>query len=429
MPPKTKKRGIGKRELKALGVPLPAPSPDPVDVDVNVEIPPPASAAAEPNRSESMVMVTPEEQQQQQQQQPWDSPEAQEPSGYSLSPIAAADESMNQTDSDYVAQVSPRFNMMDSSDSSMGSSPTPLIRKMLGMKKKSPRRSPSKSPKRRNSPVPRRKSSPRRNTPRAQTFRRRKLSIDKPEYLKASPSVVQIRDRLMSLAQVASRTRRNSVKINEYAEKIRMTLDELNPYFSFIQRYIAGRGEIQRELDVAVEDRNKLMGERERLVGDLADKAQVNANNKIQEVAEGQIGILNDKINGLNKRIEELTAQLEAATKANQMYENILRDIPADIDKMRSLIDAEDATLSENITALDQVLSNFSNQLKQRLQDTLPPDQHGEFNAARGGGGGGGRYKQSKKHRKMTRKSIKKSIKKSIRKSRKQRKMTRKSKK
>jgi predicted nucleic acid-binding Zn-ribbon protein len=129
----------------------------------------------------------------------------------------------------------------------------------------------------------------------------------------------------------------------------------------------------------------------------------------------------------LNKRIEELTAQLEAATKANQMYENILRDIPADIDKMRSLIDAEDATLSENITALDQVLSNFSNQLKQRLQDTLPPDQHGEFNAARGGGGG--RYKQSKKDRKMTRKSIKKSIKKSIRKSRKQRKMTRKSKK
>lgn len=424
MPPKTKKRGIGKRELKALGVPLPAPSPDPVNVDVNVEVPPPASAAAEPNRSESMVMVTPEEQQ----QEPLNFSEPQEPSGYSLSPIAAADESMNQTDSDYVAQVSPRL-MMDSSDSSMGSSPTPLIRKMLGMKKKSPRRSPSKSPKRRNSPVPRRKSSPRRNTPRAQTFRRRKLSIDKPEYLKASPSVVQIRDRLMSLAQVASRTRRNSVKINEYAEKIRMTLDELNPYFSFIQRYIAGRGEIQRELDVAVEDRNKLMGERERLVGDLADKAQVNANNKIQEVAEGQIGILNDKINGLNKRIEELTAQLEAATKANQMYENILRDIPADIDKMRSLIDAEDATLSENITALDQVLSNFSNQLKQRLQDTLPPDQHGEFNAARGGGGGGGRYKQSKKHRKMTRKSIKKSIKKSIRKSRKQRKMTRKSKK
>jgi predicted nucleic acid-binding Zn-ribbon protein len=355
-----------------------------------------------------MVLVTPEEQQQQQQ----------EP--YSLSPIAAADESMNQTDSDYEPQGSPRFNMMDSSDSSMGSSPTPIMRKMLGMKKKSPR----KSPKRRNSP-PRRKSSPRRNSPRAQTFRRKsKLSIDNPEYLKASPSVAQIRDKLMSLAQVASKTRENSGKINKFTEKIRRMLDELNPYFLFIQQYIAGRGEIQRELNAVVEDRTKLMGERERLVGDLADKSQMNANSKIQEVAEGQIGILNDQISELNKRIEELGAQLESATRANQMYENILRDIPADIDKMRGFIDAEDATLSENITALDQVLSNFSNQLKERLQNTLPQDQHAAFNAARGGGGGGG-YRQSRKQRKMTRKSRKQ--RRMTRKSRKQRKMTRKS--
>jgi hypothetical protein len=131
----------------------------------------------------------------------------------------------------------------------MGSSPTPLIRKILGLKKKSPK----KSPKIRNSPPPRRKSSPRRNSPRAQTFRRRKLAIDKPEYLKASLSVVQIRNKLMGLAQVASRTRKNSVKINEYTEQIRKMLDELNPYFLFIQQYIAGRGEIQRELDAVVE--------------------------------------------------------------------------------------------------------------------------------------------------------------------------------
>jgi hypothetical protein len=394
MPPK-RKNNIGKRERRALGIPSPV-------VPVAA-----AAAAAEPlNRSESMVMVTPEEQQQQQQQQQQQSfnfPEPQEPSGYSLSPIAAADESMNQTDSDSVAQVEPNFIMTDSSDSSMGSSPTPLMRKMLGMKKKSPRRS---SP-RRNSP-PRRKSSPRRNSPRAQTFRRRKLSIDKPEYLKASPSVVQIRNKLMGLAQVASRTRRNSVKINEYTEKIRMTLDELNPYFLFIQQYIAGRGEIQRELDAVVEDRTKLMGERERLVGDLADKSQMNANSKIQEVAEGQIGILNDQIGELNKRIEELGAQLESATRANQMYENILRDIPADIDKMRGFIDAEDATLSENITALDQVLSNFSNQLKERLQNTLPQDQHAAFNASRGGGcrkcRQSRKYRKSRSYRRMTRK-------------------------
>ena len=420
MPPK--KRGIGKRERRALGIPSPAAAPEPVDVDVNVEVPPPPAAAANPNLSESMVMVTPEEQQQQQ-QEPLNFNEPQEPSGYSLSPIAAADESMNQTDPDYVPPVEP---MMDSSYSSMdSSSPTPLIRKMLGVKKKSPR----KSPRRRNSP-PRRKSSPRRNSPRAQTFRRKnKLSIDNPEYLKASPSVAQIRDRLMSLAQVASRTRENSGKINEFTEKIRRMLDELNPYFLFIQQYIAGRGEIQRELDAVVEDRTKLMGERERLVGDLADKAQMNANSKIQEVAEGQIGILNDQIGELNKRIEQLTAQLEAATKVNQMYENILRDIPADIDKMRGFIDAEDATLSENITALDQVLSNFSNQLKQRLQDTLPQDQHAAFNAARGGGGGGG-YRQSRKQRKMTRKSRKqRRMTRKARKSRKQRKMTRKARK
>ena len=228
----------------------------------------------------------------------------------------------------------------------------------------------------------------------------------------------------MGLAQVASRTRVNSVKINEYTEQIRKMLDELNPYFLFIQQYIAGRGEIQRELDAVVEDRSKLMGERERLVGDLADKSQMNANSKIQEVAEGQIGILNDQIGELNKRIKELTAQLESSTRANQMYENILRDIPADIDKMRGFIDAEDATLSENITALGQVLSNFSNQLKQRLQDTLPQDQHAAFNAARGGSRQSRQSRrqsrQSRKQRKMTRKS---------RKSRKHRKMTRKSRK
>jgi hypothetical protein len=418
MPPKTKrikrKNAIGIRELEALGVPLPASSPDPVDVDINVEVPPPA--AADPNISDSMVLVTPEEQQQQ--QQPWNSPMGMVEEPSQLSPIAIADESMNQTDPNYEIQGSPRFNMMDSSDSSMGSSPTPLMRKMLGMKKKSPR----KSPRRRSSP-PRRKSSPRRNSPRAQTFRRKsKLSIDKPEYLKASPSVAQIRDKLMSLAQVASKTRENSGKINEFTEKIRRMLDELNPYFLFIQQYIAGRGEIQRELDAAIVNRSKMMEERERLVGDLADKSQINANSKIQEVAEGQIGILNDQIGELNKRIEELTAQLEAATRVNQMYENILRDIPADIDKMRGFIDAEDATLSENITALDQVLSNFSNQLKQRLQDTLPQDQHAAFNASRGGGLRQSR--KSRKQRKMTRKSRRKS-----RKSRKQRKMTRKSRK
>ena len=414
MPPK-RKNTIGKRERRALGIPSPvAAVADPLDIDVNVEVPPPPAAASapDPNLSESMVMVTPEEQQ----QQSFNFPEPQEPSGYSLSPIAAADESMNQTDPDYVAPVELNLN---SSDSSMGESPTPLIRKMLGLKKKSPK----KSPRRLNSP-PRRKSSPKRNSPRAQTFRRRKLSIDKPEYLKASPSVVQIRNKLMGLAQVASRTRRNSVKINEYSEKIRRTLDELNPYFLFIQQYIAGRGEIQRELDAAVVNRSKMMEERERLVGDLADKSQMNANSKIQEVAEGQIGILNDQIGELNKRIKELTAQLESSTRANQMYENILRDIPADIDKMRGFIDAEDATLSENITALGQVLSNFSNQLKQRLQDTLPQDQHAAFNAARGGSRQSRQSRrqsrQSRKQRKMTRKS---------RKSRKHRKMTRKSRK
>ena len=441
MPPKTKRKNgsIGKRERRALGIPSPemqlpmqedfvaAPPAAAAEV-VEVEEPIPSAPIdvdivdPELSQSKSMVMVTPEEQQGQ--QQPWNSPEAQEPS--QLSPIAAADESMNQTDLNYEPQGSPMFNMMDSSDSSVGSSPTPLMRKMLGMKKKTPK----KSPKIRNSSPPRRKSSPRRNSPRAQTFRRKsKLSIDKPEYLKASPSVALIRDKLMSLAQVASRTRVNSVKINEYTEKIRKMLDELNPYFLFIQQYIAGRGEIQRELDAAVVDRGKMMEERERLVGDLADKVQMNENIKMKEVAEGQIGILNDQIGQLNKRIEELTAQLESLTRTNQMYENILKDIPADIDKMRGFIDAEDATLSENITALGQVLSNFSNQLKQRLQDTLPQEQHAAFNAQRGGSSG--KYTKSRKQRKMTRKSKKsmtrKSRKSMTRKSRKS--MTRKSKK
>jgi len=397
IPGKMARNKIGRNERRALGIrspPVVAPA-DSLDVDIGVSAAPAAAAAPEPNLSESMVMVTPEEQQQQRQEL-LNFSEPQEPSGYSLSPIAAADESMNQTDLNYEPQGDPNFIMTDSSESSMGSSPTPLIRKMLGMKKKTPK----KSPRKRNSP-PGRKSSPRRNSPRAQTFRRKnKLLIDKPEYLRLSPSVAEIKDKLMSLAQVASRTRESSGKINEYSEKIRRMLNELNPFFLFIQQYIAGRGEIQRELNVAVEDRSKLIGERDRLVGDLADKSQENSNNKIQEVAEGQIGILNDQIFELSKRIDELTAQLEAATRTNQMYENILRDIPADIDKMRGFIDTEDATLAENIVALDQVLSNFSNQLKQRLRDTLPQDQHAEFDAARGGGRGGG-YRKSRKYKKM----------------------------
>ena len=142
MPPKTKrKNAIGRRERRALGIPspvdvadpvelLPAPAPA-VDIGVNAAA---AAPADEPNLSESMVMVTPEEQQQQ--RQPWNSPMGMAEESSRLSPIAAADESMNQTDLDYEAQGSPRLNMMDSSDSSMGSSPTPIFRKILGMKKK-----------------------------------------------------------------------------------------------------------------------------------------------------------------------------------------------------------------------------------------------------------------------------------------------------
>ena len=105
---------ISRRERRALGIPSPVAAVDPVNMDVPVD-----AAAAEPNLSESMVLVTPEEQQQQQ-QQPWNSPEAQEPSGYSFSPIAAAaDDSINQSQ-----MPTPE------------GSPGPLIRKMLGMKKK-----------------------------------------------------------------------------------------------------------------------------------------------------------------------------------------------------------------------------------------------------------------------------------------------------
>jgi hypothetical protein len=416
MPPKTKRKNgsIGKRERRALGIPSPvgqefveagsAPAPVDIDpnVDVNVDIPVPSASAPidvdivdpELSQSKSMVMVTPDEEQQREVSQ--------------LSPIAAAEESINNI----TPEGSPRIFNMD--DSSIRSSPnrtkgmTPFLKKLFKKKSpsspRSPRRSLRLSPKKRNLP-PRRKSSPRRNSPRAQTFRRKsKLSIDNPEYLKASPSVSLIRDKLMSLAQVASRTRVNSVKINEYTEKIRKILDDLNPYFLFIQQYIAGRGEIQRELDAAVVNRGKMMEERERLVGDLADKVQMNENIKMKEVAEGQIGILNDQIGQLNKRIEELTAQLESLTMTNQMYENILRDIPADIDKMRGFIDAEDATLSENITALGQVLSNFSNQLKQRLQDTLPQEQHAAFNAQRGGRKYRQQSRKMKKNKRQTRK-------------------------
>ena len=118
MPPKTKrKNAIGRRERRALGIPspvdvadpvelLPAPAPA-VDIGVNAAA---AAPADEPNLSESMVMVTPEEQQQQ--RQPWNSPMGMAEESSRLSPIAAAEESVNNI----TPEGSPRiFNMNDSS--------------------------------------------------------------------------------------------------------------------------------------------------------------------------------------------------------------------------------------------------------------------------------------------------------------------------
>ena len=127
MPPKTKRKNgsIGRRERRALGIPSPVgqenvedvPAPlDPVGIDVDVDIPPPAAAIdvdivdPELSQSKSMVMVTPEEQQQEQQQQQQQQQEQQQEVSQ-LSPILAAEESVNNT-----PEGSPRiFNMNDSS--------------------------------------------------------------------------------------------------------------------------------------------------------------------------------------------------------------------------------------------------------------------------------------------------------------------------
>ena len=161
MPPKTKRKNgsIGKRERRALGIPSPVgqevveagPAPPaPLDIDI---IDPPAAAelveVEEPipsapidvdivdpelSQSKSMVMVTPEEQQQ-----------GQEPEVSQLSPILAAEESINNIN----PEGSPRiFNM---NDSSIRSSPnrtkgmTPFLKKLFKKKSPSSPRSPRRS--------------------------------------------------------------------------------------------------------------------------------------------------------------------------------------------------------------------------------------------------------------------------------------------
>ena len=131
MPPKTKRKtgSIGQRERRALGIPSPV---GPANIDVNVDVPVPTVSAApapidvdivdpELSQSKSMVMVTPEEQQQQ-------------PEVSQLSPIAAAEESINNN----TPKGSPRIFNMD--DSSIRSSPnrtkgmTPFLKKLFKKK-------------------------------------------------------------------------------------------------------------------------------------------------------------------------------------------------------------------------------------------------------------------------------------------------------
>lgn len=207
-----------------------------------------------------------------------------------------------------------------------------------------------------------RTSPPKKNTPKLL-----ELKLDNERY-KSIPQISIIREKLMSLAELADKTKKRTQKVKSMSENIKLTLHNLDPYFEFIQKYISSQ--------------------RSRIESQIQELMEQSQNPRIDQSEHDR----------LQREITVLKERLASTELSYKVYQDVLNDIPNDIDKIREIIDAEDSELDLKIEKLNEMLQEFGEQIRTRLRNALPADKHGDFDRIRSRsrvGGGGGAKKRS----------------------------------
>ena len=216
------------------------------------------------------------------------------------------------------------------------------------------------------------RTSPKKNTP-----KKIELKLDNERY-KSIPQISIIREKLMSLAELADKTKKRTQKVKSMSESIKLTLHNLDPYFEFIQKYISSQ---RREIESKIQQ--------------LMDQSED------PRIDQSEHDRLQREINVLKERL----ASTELSYK---VYQDVLNDIPNDIDKIREIIDAEDNELDLKIDKLNEMLQEFGEQIRTRLRNALPADKHGDFDRIRSRSRGGGAKKRSSASKRSKNKRSKK---------------------
>lgn len=203
-----------------------------------------------------------------------------------------------------------------------------------------------------------------RSPPKKNTSKRIELKLDNERY-KSIPQISIIREKLMSLAELADKTKKRTQKVKSMSESIKLTLHNLEPYFEFIQKYISSqRSRIESQIQ------------------ELMDQSQ---NPRIDQSEHDR----------LQREIAALKERLASTELSYKVYQDVLNDIPNDIDKIRDIIDAEDSELDLKIDKLNEMLQEFGEQIRTRLRNALPADKHGDFDRIRSSRSRGGAKKRS----------------------------------
>lgn len=229
---------------------------------------------------------------------------------------------------------------------------------------------------RQSSPIQANFTRPRRTSPKKNTPKIIELKIDNDRY-KSIPQISSIREKLMSLAELADKTKKRTQKVKSMSESIKLTLHKLNPYFDFIQNYISSQ---RREIESKIQQ--------------LMDKSQ---NPRIDQSEHER----------LNKEIALLKERLASTEVSYKVYQDILNDIPSDIDKIRDIINTDERDLDSKIDSLHVMLQELGTEIKSRLRNALPQDIHSEFDRVhiRRGGGGGVKKRSSASKRSKNKRS------------------------
>lgn len=201
-------------------------------------------------------------------------------------------------------------------------------------------------------------------SPPKSTKNKLELKIDNDRY-KSIPQISSIREKLMSLAELADKTKKRTQKVKSMSESIRLTLHKLNPYFDFIQNYISSQ---RREIESKIQQ--------------LMVKSQ---NPRIDQSEHER----------LNKEIAVLKERLASTEVSYKVYQDILNDIPNDIDKIRDIINTDERDLDSKIDSLHVMLQELGTEIKSRLRNALPQDIHSEFDRIRSGSRGGAKKRSS----------------------------------